>query len=266
MLVKLVLSVLTPKQQSTTDELAEIEYLNSTITARTPESRRKRGAEAGVDAVVNFARPLTAHAVRRNVVTDYYNIIESCRMWFMPGWGCIHLRSEHRLSTPGYVQPTELSSEDEPCSDQCCFCSGEYKKYMLPVVPEGALKFLRSAHLDDCMRHPVSVANCGELVGALSKERNGDWKPAVFGIKTVQVYNIVAFYFQLLASKLLGFEWSNVRKEVHYVLLKDDQSKFNYNTMAHWSGFEFREARHFAKTQSYAEMKRDPAFCSLFEN
>ena len=147
-------------------------------------------------------------------------------------------------------------------------CTDEYKKFMLPVNVQGAIKFLGSDYFNDCMREcsPVSFQNADQLIGSLSGDRNSEWRLEVFALKKVPVYCIRAFFFQLLGAKMLGFEWVNNTKSINYVLLKSESGIYNYNTMAFWSAFEFRSPRHGAKGQSYAELKDTSVFRSYFKS
>ena len=142
-----------------------------------------------------------------------------------------------------------------------------YRKYILPVVPGGVLHFLGSDHFKTCLQgsSPICVANADEIIGSLSKDCNADWRKMVFGIKSVKVSGIRAFFFQLFGSKILGFEWANKTKEVHYVLHKDDKDNYNYKKQSFWSGFEFREARHGANVKSYFELKDDADFRAHYQ-
>ena len=213
--------------------------------------------------------PLSAHEKRNSTVNDYSNLIGSCNFLFCPALGCMHVRGEHYLTHKSNVRPPpEFFAELGSCTDQCLVCSGDYTKYILPVVAEGVLKFLGSDHFKDYIResNPVTNANADSILESLSKDRNSEWRKDVFGLKSVKVYNIRAFFFQLVGSKMLGFEWSNNAKNINYVLHKDEGDIYQYKKMTSWSGFGFREARHGAKAKTYDELKDTTEFRNYFRN
>ena len=96
MLVKLILSILRPRS-SDSDELRDIDYVHSTITAKTPESRKRKREEADDGELsVDISRPLTANAKRNNIVRDYNDVVNSCNFLFLPGfegfWTLVEIR------------------------------------------------------------------------------------------------------------------------------------------------------------------------------
>ena len=268
MIVQLISSILIPRSSSPA-EICEVDYINSAITAKSPENRRRQADEAESATRADVSVPLTANERRNNTVRDYENVIDTVNFLFSPGWGCLHVRGEYYLVHKTNTRPPpEFLADQTPCVDQCCMSTGEYKKYMLPVNAQGVITFLGSDHFNDCIRgcSPVSVQNADELIGSLSGDRNSDWRLQVFALKTVPVYCIRAFFFQLLGAKMLGFEWSNNTKSINYVLLKSESGIYNYNTMSFWSAFEFRSQRHGAKGRSYSALKDNSVFRSYFKS
>ena len=110
---------------------------------------------------------------------------------------------------------------------------------MLPIVVTGAMEFLSS----DAFRrgleqaNPITFANAATLPKLLTE--NADHRKLVFGVKTIAVYSIHSFLFQLVATKILGFQWQNNCKELAYELTKDKLGNYTYKDIRSWNGFEF---------------------------
>ena len=49
-----------------------------------------------------------------------------------------------------------------------------------------------------------------------------------------------AFFFQLVAARIITFEVSKESDEVYCVLARDKKDKYHYKNRRHWKGFEFR--------------------------
>ena len=114
------------------------------IEACTPE-RRAAAVESNNNTHTQRA-PLSAAQRHNNIVDGYNDLIDMLHFTFLPGYGCIHLRSEWYLFN-GYLAPlTEvLLQESCQCVDRCHVCKGSYKKYIVSVVYEGSISFLRSS-------------------------------------------------------------------------------------------------------------------------
>ena len=94
------------------------------------------------------------------------------------------------------------------CNDKCFVCTGSYKKYMLPILHEGAVSFLSSSYFLDQMPYEITPNNYEGLVDILWKLP--DWVKAIFGKKTVAKYSIHSFFFQLIATKIIsGVQYRN---------------------------------------------------------
>jgi len=177
-------------------------------------------------------------------VQAYKDLMDVVNFLFMPDWGCVHLRAEYFLSTKANTRmPQSFVDAHGPCGNKCYICHKEkYKKYMLPIVHEGAVRFLSSCHFSDKMPYLITNADSDGMLDLLWN--NPDWRKEVFGIKTVQKYNVTAFFFQLLATKILSFQWTNVKREVVCVLTRDKHDKYRYLDVSAWDGFHFRSKRH----------------------
>ena len=109
---------------------------------------------------------------------------------------------------------------------------------MLPIVYEGAIEFLKSRRLVDAMPYMICYSDIEGLVDLLYKDN--DWTERVFAIKTVSKYNVAAFFFQLIATKILSFEWVGTTKLVCVISRVGTSTVFNYEKITFWEGFEFR--------------------------
>ena len=85
----------------------------------------------------------------------------------------------------------------------------------------------------------------------------------LFCIKNVSNYNIDAFFFQLVASRMLTFA-KNKKEEVSCVLAKDITGGYNYRYIESWSGFEFRSAWPGGRTIPYSTLKESNRFRNYF--
>ena len=210
------------------------------ITARTQEKRRELQADED-DATLR--RPLTKDQNRENIVCAYDDLMDVVNFLFMPDWGCVHLRSEWFLSSKSNTKmPTSFTDEHEPCGSKCYICNEDYKESMLPIVHQGAVDFLDSNHFADSLARIVVTNADHDLIPDLLWE-SADWRISVFGKKTVQKYNVHSFFFQLLATKILSFEWKNNTKEVRCVRTRDESGRLLFRDRASWDGFKFRPAR-----------------------
>ena len=129
--------------------------------------------------------------------------------------------------------------ETKENGQQCFTCDGKYKQYLLPVVFSGALKFLKSQRFMQVLSIVLTVQNCEDVIGCLCGDK--DWWILVFGLSFVKKYNVTAFFFQLLATKLLTFEIVD-RTNVMCILARSKQDKYEfvYEVPFAWEGFEFR--------------------------
>jgi len=116
---------------------------------------------------------------------------------------------------------------------------------MLPIVFEGAYSFLQNDYFSDSSSMPHPISNDGYDAAIDKIWDSASWRKSVFGVKTIARYNVHAFFFQLLATGILTFEWTNAMTGVGLVLVldKDNAGKFIYHTLANWYGFNFRSKR-----------------------
>ena len=61
-----------------------------------------------------------------------------------------------------------------------------------------------------------------------------DCKLDVFGKVTVMKYQVTGFFFGLLATKILAFEW--VGNKVEYILNRDGNGNYIYENKLAWEG------------------------------
>ena len=122
---------------------------------------------------------------------------------------------------------------------------------MLPIVYDGALEFLESEYFSAketmlyCINHDVHNDMPNKLW------ESADWRKAVFGIKTVTKYDINAFFFQLIGTKILYVEWTNTTSALVCVFGTDDDGKLIYKLPLNWKGFKFI-SKGVRRTNSYA--------------
>ena len=151
----------------------------------------------------------------------------------MPSWGCLHLRSEWFLwSKENTRPPASFTTAHGPCNTQCYMCNNEYQKYMLPIVYEGAVLSLATEYfkVELAKSSPIDFSKVEALPAILSK--SADLRKMVFGIKTASGYNIHVFFFQLVASKILEFEWTNNQKEIICGLSRDTNGAYAYEDIS----------------------------------
>ena len=260
MWVPLVLSVMR-LNTSNLEEIPDHSFANSIIQSASPEQQREH---ANLSTSQEIKRPLTKQQKKANMDRQYNDMVSVVNMLFLPAWGCIHLWCEWYLYSKSNTRPP-ASFRDAlgPCADKCYVCNKSYAKYMLPVIHEGAVEYLSS----DCMKaslfecNPVTFDNCSNIPKALME--NTDLRRRVFGIQTVNRYNVQAFYIQLVASKMLAFELTPNR-DVRCVLAKDSDGKECYKDLRYWSGFEFRRAGFGGGSISHNDLATRASFRNYF--
>ena len=233
--VKLLLSILIPLKKEG-EEPPEYEGLNSVIPSKTKEKRVNN-----IQHQSGPRSPLTRAQIHNNTIDAYHALMDILILTCLPYFGCIHTRSEWLLAQGEMTPPPEVflgCGETEANGPQCFVCDGKYKQYLLPVVFSGAIKFLKSQRFMTVLRMVLTVQNCEDVIDCLYSDK--DWCICVFGVSSVKKYNVTAFIFQLLATKLLTFEIIN-RTNVICVLArsKQDMYDFLYEDPLAWEGFEF---------------------------
>ena len=78
----------------------------------------------------------------------------------------------------------------------------------------------------------------------------------VFGVKSVQRYNVHSFFLQLVAKRIISFQWENSQSQVSIVLNRDDNDNFVYDNIASWEGFTFRSAARGGAALQYIDILR----------
>ena len=227
--VKLLLTVLLPRD-SGSDEIPEHDFVNSTVTARSPE---KRNADGKGTSEKRLRCPLTDDDRRNNIDRAHQDLIEMTRLFFLPALGCIHCRTEWGLFSGDYNHHPEIML---PCGDQCFVCDRSHEKYILPVIFDGAQEFLKSSYFADKLPFDITNDNAEGLVDLLWDSPDGRKK--VFGKKKVDKYNCAAFFFQLVATRLIIFERQN--DSVTAVLARDENDALRFRSVINWEGVLFR--------------------------
>ena len=136
------------------------------------------------------------------------------------------------------------------CNDKCLVCTGSCKKYILPVV-EGAVPFLSSSYFSDQMPYEITPNNCEGLVDILWK--SPDWIKSIFGKKTVAKYNVHSFFFQLIATKIISFQWVG-STHVTCMLTRDNNDKYICNNAVSWEGFTFCSKEWERSTETFLSL------------
>ena len=81
-----------------------------------------------------------------------------------------------------------------------------------------------------------------------------DLKKNVFGVKTVPAYAVNAFFFCLVATRILTVEWTNNKKDICCIVSKDADGNYKYKKLSYWNGFEFRAQGHGGKEVSFESL------------
>ena len=149
--------------------------------------------------------PLTREAKQNNLTMSVNDLLDSLSLYTLPGFGCIHCRSEWFMSMGELLAPPEMMM---PCETQCYVCDGEYKTQFLPVIYSGAVKFLDSRKFECINTYIITVGNCDEVLDILAKDK--DWLHTVFGKEKVSKFNVTGFFLQLLATKILSFQFGDL--------------------------------------------------------
>mmetsp|Transcript_13705 Transcript_13705/g.23332 ORF Transcript_13705/g.23332 Transcript_13705/m.23332 type:complete len:186 (+) Transcript_13705:890-1447(+) len=171
--------------------------------------------------------------------------MEVVNFCFIPGLGCLHLRSEWYLHW-GVLEdlPTDWPNDKNPCCNSNCYvCNGSYTKNIHPIVYEGTLEFLESEYFcgEGFMPYKISHDNYDNVPNRLAD--SADWKKKVFGLKMVPKYKVNAFFFQLIGSGILSFWWGHSSEEIVCEFGTDNNDRLKYKNIKYWRGFTFRSAK-----------------------
>jgi superfamily II DNA helicase RecQ len=236
--IKLLLSILLPHKKNV--KKCESDGVNSVIQSKTPDGKRRR-SEKACDQLTSQrnAVVLSNNTQRENVVDAYNNLMDSVSLYCLPGHGCIHVRTEWfqchgELKLPPNDAP---SCTTAPCLTQCYVCNGDYSKYFLPVVQDGAISFLKSRRFLDAFDFGVTVDSCDGLLETLYKCKDSLVK--VFGKATVAKYQVAGFFLSLIGSKILIFEWQG--SGVNCVIARDSDDNCYFENPIAWAGFTTRK-------------------------
>ena len=105
---------------------------------------------------------------------------------------------------------------------------------MFPVIYEGALTFLESECFSarETMPYRINHDAYDDMPNKLWE--SADWRKLVFRVKTVTEYNINAFFFQLIGTKILLFKRTNVTTGLVCVFDTNDDEKLMYKLPCNW--------------------------------
>ena len=235
--LKLLLTILIPRNNNNDAEPTEAVSVNTFITSRSPDKRQSTTA--------NRDRcPLTATQKYNNIVSAFNDLIKVLSIYFLPGLGCVHCRVEWYMAR-GVLEP--YPEVMLPCNSQCYVCdagrrdkNGKAKpQYILPIIYQGALDFLASKRVGDKLPFELDHENGGELIDLL----DNNWLLRIFGKVSVNKYNVSSFWFQLIATGIVTFEWKG-KDKLLCVLARDDSDRFLYEDILRWEGFLFRSSKY----------------------
>ena len=163
----LIVSVMSPRKDL--GDVPDHSFANSVIESQSVQRRRTFAELTRPSA--DELRPLTREERTVNKSRAFANLMDVVNFLFMPAWGCLHLRSEWYLHSKSNTRPpTSFTSAHGGCDGQCYICNEDYSKVMLPVVYEGALRFLESDHLRSGLVAccPLTFGNLEALTKLLS--------------------------------------------------------------------------------------------------
>ena len=232
--IKLLLSIVVPPQKTSSNEMHDYEYVNSVIASKTPGKNTKANTSKSGNRSNSAQLPLNAIQRRDNIVRCYNDLIDVINFLSLSNLGCIHLRSDWYLHCGENKHlPSHWPNKEQPvCGNKCYVCKGTYDKYMLSIMYEGAYLCLKSDYFSatGSMSYPISNDNYNDVIDKLWD--SGDWMKLVFGVKKVAIYIMNPFMFQLLATGILCFEWTNATTGVVLVLAKNNEGVFKYQSLS----------------------------------
>ena len=120
--------------------------------------------------------------------------------------------------------------------------------------PFFASDFLKSEYFPGVGGMPYTITYDNDEVIPNKLWESGDWKKSVFGVKIISKFNVNAFLFQLVASGILTFEWSNANRTLMCLLGTDKNNKYTYALHKYWKGFTFRSKEWGRKAITYSEL------------
>ena len=251
--VRLLLSIVLRTQSVAAP--ADHEYVNTMIESKSPERRPEVSSVVDTSSTLPGV-PLTPAQLQASTAQSYLNLIEVINFLFLPDLGCVHLRAEWYLHKGSLDNmPCDLQcNNDSTCENNCFVCNGAYKKYILPVVFEGAVEFLDSDYFlgRHNMPYPLTHETTHDMTNKLWE--SNDWRTKVFGLKSVKKYNVHSFFFQLIGAGILTFKWANNKSEVTCVLAKDKKGLLKHKSVNSWKGFYFRRRGHGGRILTHANL------------
>ena len=180
---------------------SESDGINSANASRSPQLRARRANQQNAPT---HSSPLSSTQIYNNVVRSYDDIIDVLNLNCLPDLSCVHTRIEW-YSQCGFLSLPPLVIL--PCGTQCHVCNGSSRKTFLPVIYSGAIKFLKSTRLSKTLPLLMDHDNSNNIINSLWKDK--DWCKDIFGTKSPSKGNVVSFFFQMIATKIISFELVN---------------------------------------------------------
>ena len=82
--------------------------------------------------------------------------------------------------------------------------------------------------------------NSNNIVNTLWEDK--DWCKNVFGTKLPSKGNVVGFFLQMIATRIISFELVN-RSGLQCIITVQSNGKYCYEDTSNWAGIEFRSQK-----------------------
>ena len=89
---------------------------------------------------------------------------------------------------------------------------------MLPIIYKGAVEFLDSDYFSGQDFMPYTITHDDKESMPNRLRESADYRKKICGFENVAKYNVNAFFFQLVATGILTFNWINANKNVVCVI------------------------------------------------
>ena len=119
---------------------------------------------------------------------------------------------------------------------QCHVCNGSCRKTFLPIIYSGAIKFMKSTRLTSTLPLVMDHDNSNNIINTLWEDK--DWCKNVFGTKSPSKANVVGFFLQLIATRIISFELVKNRG-LKCVITLQSNGKHRYDDTSVWLGIKF---------------------------
>ena len=128
----------------------------------------------------------------------------------------------------------------EPCHTKRHVCNGKYSKTFLPVIYSGAMRFLKSTRLTSTLPLLLTHETNAGLINTLWEDK--DFCKDIFGVKNPTKGNVIGFFLQLIATRIISFELVG-NNGLQWVLTKQTTGAFLYEDAYSLLGIQFRSPR-----------------------